>query len=69
MHVTINTTRQQRAETDPRIGTQLLELAQQREHVAKTYEFLASLERFLIDQQKDTLPIEIESLTKNDPTS
>ena len=46
MHATINTTRQQRAETDPRIGTQLLELAQQREHVAKTYEILASLERF-----------------------
>lgn len=36
-------------ETDERIRAQLLALAQQWEHVATTYEFVASLERFLID--------------------
>jgi|SoimicMinimDraft_9_1059737.scaffolds.fasta_scaffold76441_1 hypothetical protein len=56
-------------ETDPRIRTQLLDLAQQWEHVAKTYEFVASLERFLIDQQNNTLPIEIERLPKEEPPS
>jgi hypothetical protein len=54
-------------ETDARIRTQLLELAQQWEHVAKTYEFVASLERFLIDQQNHALPKEVERLPKDEP--
>jgi hypothetical protein len=56
-------------ETDPRVRTQLLELAQQWEHVAKTYEFVASLERFLIDQQRGTLPINVGQLPKDQPAS
>jgi hypothetical protein len=56
-------------ETDARIRTQLLELAQQWEHVAKTYEFVASLERFLIDQQNHALPREVERLPKDEPPS
>ena len=39
--------------------TQLVDLAQQWEHVAKTYEFVASLERFLIDQQNNALPTRV----------
>jgi hypothetical protein len=54
-------------ETDARIRTQLLELAQQWEHVAKTYEFVASLECFLIDQQNNTLPTELGALPKDEP--
>ena len=54
-------------ETDARIRIQLLELAQQWEHVAKTYEFVASLERFLIDQQNHALPREVEQLPKDQP--
>jgi hypothetical protein len=53
---------------DARIRTQLLALAQQWEHVAKTHEFVASLERFLLDQQNDTLPIEVERLPKEPPS-
>ena len=55
-------------ETDERIRTQLLALAEQWEHVAKTYEFVASLERFLVDQQKHTLPVEVERLPKEPPS-
>ena len=54
-------------EADPRIRTQLLQLAEQWEHVAKTYEFVASLERFLIDQQKGTLPSDVGQLPKDEP--
>jgi hypothetical protein len=54
-------------EKDERIRTQLLALAQQWEHVATTYEFVASLERFLLDQQKGTLPTEVEKLPKDEP--
>ena len=54
-------------ETDPRLRTQLVDLAQQWEHVAKTYEFVASLERFLIDQQNNALPTELGKLPKNEP--
>ena len=54
-------------ETDERIRTQLLELAQQWEHVASTYEFVASLERFLIDQQNNALPTELGKLPKDAP--
>ena len=54
-------------ETDERVRTQLLELAQQWEHVANTYEFIASLERFLIDQQNNALPTELGKLPKDAP--
>jgi len=54
-------------ETDARVRTQLLDLAQQWEHVAKTYEFILSLERFLIDQQNNTLPTEVGKLPKDGP--
>ena len=54
-------------ETDARIRTQLLDLAQQWEHVTTTYEFVASLERFLIDQPNKTLPTEVGKLPKDEP--
>jgi len=54
-------------ERDEWVRTQLLALAQQWEHVATTYEFVASLERFLLDQQKGTLPNEVEQLPKDEP--
>ena len=54
-------------ETDARVHTQLLDLAQQWEHVAKTYKFIASLERFLIDQQNNALPTELGKLPKEAP--
>jgi hypothetical protein len=54
-------------ETDERVRTQLLELAKQWEHVASTYEFIASLERFLIDQQNNALPTELGKLPKDAP--
>jgi hypothetical protein len=47
---------------------QLLDLAQQWQHVAKSYEFIESLERFLIDQQNHSLPKEVEKLPKEGPT-
>jgi len=40
------------SETDERVRTQLLEMERQWRHVAKSYEFIESLERFLLDQQK-----------------
>jgi len=54
-------------EPDERIRIQLVKLAEQWEHVATTYEFVASLERFLLDQQKGTLPNEVEQLPKDEP--
>ena len=54
-------------ETDKHVRTQLLELAKQWEHVASTYEFIASLERFLIDQQNNALPTELGKLPKDAP--
>ena len=54
-------------ETDERIRTQLVALAQQWEHVASTYEFVASLEGFLIHQQNNTLPTEVGKLPKDAP--
>ena len=53
-------------ETDERIP-QVVDLAQQWEHVAKTYEFVASLEGFLIDQQNNALPTELGKLPKDAP--
>jgi hypothetical protein len=44
------------SETDERVRTQLLEMERQWRHVAKSYEFIESLERFLLDQQKNALP-------------
>ncbi len=35
--------------------------------VAKSYEFIASLERFLVDAQKHALPHEVEQLPKDGP--
>jgi hypothetical protein len=55
------------AATDPMLRDQLLALEQQWPHVAKSYEFIASLERFLLDQQKHTLPTEVEQLPKDAP--
>jgi hypothetical protein len=54
-------------ETDPRVQTQLLDLAQQWRHVAKNYEFVASLEKFLVDQQNVALPNQVEKLPKEGP--
>ena len=42
-------------------------LPKQWEHVASTYEFIASLERFLIDQQNNALPTELGKLPKDAP--
>jgi hypothetical protein len=42
-------------ESDERVRSQLLDLERQWRHVAKSYEFIESLERFLVDQQKVTL--------------
>jgi hypothetical protein len=49
-------------ETDEHVRTQL-----QWEHVVSTYEFIASLERFLIDQQNNALPTELGKLPKDAP--
>ena len=46
------------SEPEDRVRSQLLSLEQQwQQHVAKSYEFIASLERY---QQKNTLPNEVE---------
>lgn len=56
------------ASSDAEMRAQLLDLAQQWQHVAKSYEFIESLERFLIDQQNHSLPKEVEKLPKDGPT-
>ena len=43
-------------ETNERVKTQLLEMERQWRHVAKSYEFIEGLERFLLDRQKNALP-------------
>ena len=53
--------------TDPAVQKNLNDLSVQWEHVAKTYEFVASLERFLVDQQRQTLPREVEKLPTDGP--
>jgi hypothetical protein len=53
--------------SDPGVQSQLRDLEKQWRHVASTYEFVASLERFLLDQQRHTLPIEVEGLPKDAP--
>jgi hypothetical protein len=37
------------------------------EHAAKSYEFIESLERFLLDQQRNALPHDVEKLPKDEP--
>jgi hypothetical protein len=44
------------SETDERMKSQLLDMERQWRHVAKSYEFIESLERFLLDQQQHALP-------------
>ena len=51
--------------TDERVKTQLLEMERQWRHVAKSYEFIESLERFLLDQQKNALPQAEESPSRD----
>jgi hypothetical protein len=53
--------------TDPLVQSQLSDLEVQWRHVARSYEFIASLERFLSDAQKHTLPNEVELLPKDGP--
>jgi hypothetical protein len=53
--------------TDPLVKSQLSDLERQWRHVAKSYEFIASLERFLLNAQKHTLPHEVEQLPKDGP--
>jgi hypothetical protein len=47
------------------IKAQLLDLEGQWRHLAKSYEFVASLERFLVDVQRNTLPNDVEKLPKD----
>lgn len=53
--------------TDPLVRSQLADLELQWRHVAKSYEFIASLEKFLLSAHKQTLPHEVEQLPKDDP--
>jgi hypothetical protein len=53
--------------SDPVLRSQLSDLELQWQHVAKSYEFIVSLERFLLDQQNQTLPNEVENLPKDRP--
>jgi hypothetical protein len=53
--------------SDDHVRRQLLDLEQQWQHVAKTYEFVESPERFLLDQHNPTLPPEVEKLPKDFP--
>ena len=55
--------------TDLEVRKQLTELGMQWEHAAKSYEFIESLERFLLDQQKNALPHNVEKLPKDEPES
>jgi hypothetical protein len=52
---------------DAEVKKHLTERALQWEHVAKSYEFIESLERLLLDRQKNTLPHEVEKLPKDGP--
>jgi hypothetical protein len=54
------------AETDERVRSHLLDMERQWRHVAKSYEFIESLERFLLDQQKHTLPKTGETPQRDD---
>ncbi|HKB21513.1 MAG TPA: hypothetical protein VKC99_01740 [Methyloceanibacter sp.] len=52
------------SETNDRVRSQLLELEQQWQHLAKSYEFIETLERFVLASH--TLP-EVEKLPKDFP--
>jgi hypothetical protein len=52
---------------DPAVNNQLEALAIQWRHLATSYEFVESLERFLLDQHRSTLPTEVEKLPGDAP--
>jgi hypothetical protein len=54
-------------ESDERVKSQLLDMERQWRHVAQSYEFIESLERFLLDQQKHTLKVPEDNSNKNPP--
>jgi hypothetical protein len=49
---------------DEAFRTSLLEMAKAWRHVAKNYEFVLSLERFLLDAHKNGWPVRVEDLPK-----
>jgi len=53
------------SEIDERVHQQLLDLEQQWQLVAESYQFMESLERLLLDQR--SLPPEVEMLPKDFP--
>jgi hypothetical protein len=53
------------SETDDHIRSQLLDLEQQWQHIAKSYEFIETLERFVLASH--FLPPEVEKLPKDFP--
>ena len=53
--------------SEPLVRSQLCDLELQWRHVAKSYEFIASLEQFLVSAQKQALPREVERLPKDGP--
>ena len=53
------------SETNDRVRSQLLELEQQWQHLAKSYEFIETLEQFL--RASHALPPEVEILPKDFP--
>ena len=55
------------SESDAHVRSQLLSLETQWRHVAKSYEFIASLETFLVDAHNHTLPHDVEKLPKATP--
>jgi len=50
---------------DDHIRSQLLDLEQQWQHIAKSYEFIETLERFVLTSH--SLPPEVEKLPKDFP--
>jgi hypothetical protein len=55
------------SEPDERVRQQLLDLEQQWQHVAESYQSIESLEGFLLDQHHHSLPPEVEMLPKDFP--
>jgi hypothetical protein len=53
--------------TDPTLRQHLQDLGLQWNHLATSYEFVESLERFLLDQHNNSLPREVEKLPKDGP--
>ena len=54
------------SENDDRLRNQLLNLEQQWQHVAKSYEFIETLEQFLLASH--ALPPEVDKLPKDFPS-